>query len=403
MAMLTVDLDSTKVLLVGFSEYPKDAKHLSPLPAVKNNINDMENIFLDPEIIGIPRENIAKIIDEGTNADVARRIYEYAKAAEDTFILYYSGHGLIGKASPELYLATSETSEESADFTALPFNKVRQAINESPAKKKILIIDCCFSGRALKEVMGSKTNLLQSQMDIKGTYAMASAPANKLAIAPEGARHTAFTGELIRALGQGIDNQKDTLTLADIFDHIRGQLSKDPKLPEPQHVTNLDPGNFILARNRRSQIQWSVNKQIAEIRDLIERKFSEYDKQITELKGRETPTTYSQPSSAFSLKRRLHNLTLPDMIYSILASSGLIIWALSFTFLLSYNAINMLQIGAALILGTLIYVSVLGMWAPKFFLRFFEDVISPRGLLWSAIAGLVTVGISWVVLQSSGL
>ena len=63
--MLSIDPNKTAVILIGISQFTKDSEHLPDLPAVKNNVNDLAQIFADENIIGIPAENIHVILDEG--------------------------------------------------------------------------------------------------------------------------------------------------------------------------------------------------------------------------------------------------------------------------------------------------------------------------------------------------
>src|SRR6266478_354751 len=87
---------------------------------------------------------------------------------------------------------------------------------------KILILDCCFSGRAIQFAMGTEDDLLRSNLsDIEGTYVLTSTRANQLAVAPIGKKYTAFTGELLRALKRGINNGKEEISLRELYEHLR--------------------------------------------------------------------------------------------------------------------------------------------------------------------------------------
>jgi hypothetical protein len=64
-----------------------------------------------------------------------------------------------------------------------------------------VVLDCCFSGKAAG-VLGA----------LEG-YVLTSAAREELALAPSGARHTAFTGELIGLLTRGDLDGPPLLTL----------------------------------------------------------------------------------------------------------------------------------------------------------------------------------------------
>lgn len=100
--MLSIDPDATRVVLIGASEFPRDPDHLPELPAVKANIWDLARLLHDPGIVGIPAGNIVTILNEEKASDVQEKLAKVAKEATDTLVVYYSGHGLVGRTSSEL-------------------------------------------------------------------------------------------------------------------------------------------------------------------------------------------------------------------------------------------------------------------------------------------------------------
>lgn len=253
--MLSLVLEQTWAVLIGASKFLRDEKNLPPLPSVKNNINDLAQLLADSQIIGIPKGNIISILDEHIASRVAEQLAEVARKAEDTLIIYYAGHGLIGRTpgvESQLLLAVGETTDANAAYNALKFEDVHNAILESPARKKVLILDCCFSGRAIPQ-MGNETNILRASIDIEGTCTLASTPANKTAMAPEGEKYTTFSGKLIQALQEGIENQRKEITIADLYDHIRTELLRRG-IPEPQKLFLQDADKIVIALNRKPYI-----------------------------------------------------------------------------------------------------------------------------------------------------
>jgi hypothetical protein len=248
---LSIDVNKTHAILIGMSEFPEDPINLPPLPAVKNNVRDLAKALCDESIVGIPRTNVVQIVDVPKASDVLTRLVQTCRKAVDTLIFYYAGHGLVGRKSSQLYLATKETTEEDAEFNAMPFEKIRSAIAESSATKKILIVDSCFSGRIMSDSMSSAPSLFRANLEMEGTYSIASGPANQPAMAPSGEKYTLFTGEMIRLLNEGLDNKKDVINLKEFFEHIRDNLKKLPDVPEPQSFNIQNADKIILARNRK--------------------------------------------------------------------------------------------------------------------------------------------------------
>jgi hypothetical protein len=272
--MASFNPDKTRAVLIGASVFPLDQKALPPIPAVRFNILDLARVFEDPQIIGIPGINILPIVDEASPHEIVVRLVQVAKEAEDALIVYYAGHGLVGTRSPELLLAAKNTTDAEKDYNAVRFSDIRDAINNSPAKKKLLILDCCFSGRALESSMASAGSLLQANIEITGVCSITSAPSNQLSIAPKGKKHTAFTGRLLHVLENGIDNQADGLTIVSIFDRVRRDLVSE-NYPEPQISNRQDGSNIVLAQNRfgksvdhRLAVLEKLAKEIATVSEL---------------------------------------------------------------------------------------------------------------------------------------
>jgi uncharacterized caspase-like protein len=135
---------------------------------------------------------------------VGMSLNDIATTADDVLLFYYSGHGVIGTRKHELYLGIATTDLDRPRYSALPFTWVRDELLDSRASTKVLVLDCCFSGRAINDFMADRGSLVLGQIDVKGTYTLTSTSANTAALAPVGARYTAFTGELLSLLRDGI-------------------------------------------------------------------------------------------------------------------------------------------------------------------------------------------------------
>ncbi len=253
--ILSLDIKKTWVVLIGASTFPKDRKNLPSIPHVKNNIRALAQIFADTQIIGVPQRNIVTILNEPIPNNVEAKLAQVAKKAKDTLIVYYAGHGFIGSQGGwqgKLLLAVKNTIMAEAISTAIStihFDTIRHIVLSSPAKKKILIVDCCFSGRILSQTYqaGTVENIFQGQIDIVGSYAIASAPTT--AIAPKGKQYTAFSAELINTLQQGIDNQKSGINLEELYTNIRSELKKK-SMPEAQRANFQDADEIVIALNQ---------------------------------------------------------------------------------------------------------------------------------------------------------
>jgi hypothetical protein len=164
-------------------------------------------------------------------------------------LVYYAGHGLRPGSGKGLYLASTITTQDDCEIDGISFDALRRIIANSPARKKILILDCCFSGLATKGEMGPARSVLSANIDISGTYSIASAPANKVSVYKPGDAFTAFTGHLIAVLREGVEFAQDFLTLDDVYDEVRRRIAATATLPEPQRQVHHNADQFLFARN----------------------------------------------------------------------------------------------------------------------------------------------------------
>ena len=111
----------------------------------------------------------------------------------------------------------------------------------------MIILDCCFSGRADAIGPAGAGDVLDASA-VRGSYVLASAARDETALAPADQPHTAFTGQLIRLLREGDPGGPRMLTL----DHVYRALSRLPApdgQPRPRRLAGDRGGDVILAPN----------------------------------------------------------------------------------------------------------------------------------------------------------
>lgn len=240
------DPERSCAVLIGASTYQSD--DLPNLPAVRNNLLGMVEVLTNPATSGFSRANCTVVIDSGSPRTAYRTLRDHARRAEDTLLVYFAGHGLTGPLRHELYLALPDTDVDELRVSALPFEVIREVLQDCPATNRVLILDCCFSGLAVHDHMTSPTAVLSGQVDVSGTYTLASTSANATAAAPSGESYTAFTGELLTVLRTGIPDGPELLTLGTVYRHLRHTLTAKG-LPAPTQRGTDTADLLALARN----------------------------------------------------------------------------------------------------------------------------------------------------------
>ncbi|MBI3691081.1 MAG: Hsp70 family protein, partial [Mycolicibacterium aromaticivorans] len=240
------DGSRSRAVILGTSDYTKD-RSLTGLPAVQNNISALAEILMHGKGIALPPPHCRSLLNEHDLTTIVSALQSAAEEAEDLFLVYYAGHGLLDRRG-RLYLALPHSKRGQEKFSALNFNdQVKEVVADSRARNRVLIVDCCFSGRAI-EAMGDTVSLATGQLEIEGTYTLTSTSANTPAHAPVGDRFTAFTGQLIEYLTQGVNGGPEYLTLDDAYNYLLGSTRRR-NFPRPERLGTQTSGALALIRN----------------------------------------------------------------------------------------------------------------------------------------------------------
>ena len=146
-----------------------------------------------------------------------------------------------------LGLAGSEWAEP--EFNSLEYDKLRSAVLNSAAATKIIILDCCFSGRVVSETMADPVTEMVGQIDVDGTYVLASAGRDQVALIQPGEDYTAFTGRFLHMLRDGVPGGPKLLTVDYLYRRLVIKM-KAEGLPQPQKRGTSTADLLALAGNR---------------------------------------------------------------------------------------------------------------------------------------------------------
>lgn len=216
--------ESSRAVFFGGSYF--ESALLEDLPAVDRNLNDFSSLLSSPET-GVFDQRHVRVLRGAEYTGIRDLYLNLRRAAEEangTFFVYYSGHGIPAVRSDGLYLGLPDTDVDALSVSAFSIDAIRDIFLDCPARNKILVLDCCFSGRAASGFMAAQNDLLAVKSEIAGTYTLASSPSTAVSMAPTGERYTAFTGALIEILRSGDPFGPEFLTLGDLFEGSRRRM-----------------------------------------------------------------------------------------------------------------------------------------------------------------------------------
>jgi branched-chain amino acid transport system substrate-binding protein len=190
-----------KALVIGVSNYT-DTDFVA-LPAATRDAKAMQQVLIHPDIGGFEdvkcledpeRQNMAEEI-EGLFADCQRN---------DLVLLFFSGHGK-PDSEGHLYLTSRNTNKNRLRSTAIDAGFVQQAINNCRAKRKVIILDCCYSGAFAKgwSAKDDGSVNLKNQLGGEGQAVLTSSTSTQYSFAQTGSDLSIYTQYLVEGLTTG--------------------------------------------------------------------------------------------------------------------------------------------------------------------------------------------------------
>jgi hypothetical protein len=158
---------------------------------------------------------------------------------EDTFILYFSGHG-----APEpfqdsddgdglkKYLLLSDSEPDALSLTAISLNDIAELLRKLPCKKVIVFIDSCFSGMAGSETLSRLKGIQVSEntynnfarISGKGRVILAASSENQVSQELDALQAGVFTHWLLRALGDQEEENRKRIDILELFKYVKNNV-----------------------------------------------------------------------------------------------------------------------------------------------------------------------------------
>jgi len=255
-------------LLIATDRYQDSS--LSQLSAPASDVRELAAVLRHPDIAGF---DVSVLYNRPFHL-VGKAVGEFYRKCgrEDLTLLYFSGHG-IKDIYGDLYLAMKDTERDNLQFTGLHGEKIRQTMEGSRSRQKVLILDCCYAGAfpAGHIIKGlTEVNALE-QLGGKGCAVLTSSDAtqysfegNELVRAAPQSLHSGpsslFTQFLITGLKTGqadLDGDGD-IALDELYTYVHDQVTAERPEQRPKIKEDVE-GRIIIAQN----IYWTVPSHIS--------------------------------------------------------------------------------------------------------------------------------------------
>lgn len=195
-----------KALVVGINDYPA-----VPLRGCVNDANSIASV-LATNGDGSPNFSVKLITspsDSITKPNLRRAIEELFQGPCDIELFYFSGHGFIKSTGGYLVTTDHQRYDEGVSM-----DDILNLANQSIARDKVIILDCCHSGAAgTPSIIGS--NLAQLS---EGLSVLTASRASESAMEVNGSG--VFTSLVVDALKGGASDVRGNITPGSIYAYV---------------------------------------------------------------------------------------------------------------------------------------------------------------------------------------
>src|SRR3954470_14317306 len=245
-----------RALVVATYEYTDGG--LRRLAAPEHDADSFADVLKDEAIAGF---DVTMLVNQ-PHYVVGEAIADFYGAAgrEDLTLLYFTGHG-VKDDEGRLYLAMTNTRREALMFTAISGAQLNDAMDASRSRRKVLILDCCYSGafpagRTAKADEGVQT---LERFQGKGRAVLTASDATQYAFEGDDLRgsgtSSVFTRYLVDAISSGaadLDEDGD-IALDELYSYVYDRVVAEVPQQRPKKQEDVD-GRILIARN----VHWKL-------------------------------------------------------------------------------------------------------------------------------------------------
>lgn len=124
-----------KALVIGINNYPT-----APLRGCINDASAFGGI-IETNGDGSPNYDVRLITDVPTKAELKGHIRDLFSGDADTALFYFSGHGYLDDIGGYIVTPDFQANDEGVSM-----DEILTIANDSKAKNRVIILDCCHSG-----------------------------------------------------------------------------------------------------------------------------------------------------------------------------------------------------------------------------------------------------------------
>lgn len=195
-----------KALVIGIDNYPTGS-----LNGCVNDANAIAEL-LQTNGDGSPNFDVLKspnLLEKANFLDLLEKLFS---GEADVALFYFAGHG---SDSGDGYLVTPDCNGRDLGVS---MTEILRIANESKCKNKIIILDCCYSGKL------GETGIIKGNESFLGDGITIMTASRRDEVSMENAGHGVFTGLLLQGLKGSASDITGNITPASLYSFIDQSL-----------------------------------------------------------------------------------------------------------------------------------------------------------------------------------
>ncbi|WP_030939622.1 caspase, EACC1-associated type [Streptomyces sp. NRRL S-646] len=238
-------------LLVGTAAYEDGT--FSALPSVRADVHYLSQVLEMPAVGGY---EACVRVEDSSRVAVKQAVERFLgeREPDELVVLYLSGHGAYDREDGQLYYITTDTEASRIQETALEASFVTDQLEKCAARRKVLLLDCCFSGSAVQgfRSKGASHSATAPIVEAGGVYVITASQHWEQAFTTDADQPSQFTRAIVEGLhsGQADLDGDGQVSANDLFRHISRDLQKAPdgRRQTPTQSSLHVTGDIYLAR-----------------------------------------------------------------------------------------------------------------------------------------------------------
>lgn len=245
-------------LLIGVSEFTD--KRLDRLNAPTNDVLALRRILQDSSRGGFDSVDLSVNEDFLAIRDRLGRFYQ-DKAPDDLLLLYYSGHGILGRGN-RLFLATNGSNIDAPRERSIAARDIRDLMDDCRSERQVVVLDCCHSGAFAENAKaGGAAPAVTADTFASGEagiYVLTAADALQFAWdgdnlqsgTASASRTSRFTAWLVDGLEQGeAAPDQEQITMDALYRYLFHRARAEGAASTPQRFVHGGVGDPAISRN----------------------------------------------------------------------------------------------------------------------------------------------------------